>query len=179
MSNKLEKFVKDNKKGFEAKGPSDQLWARIATELDKQEQKKHPKKSIKLYQWMSIAAVALITVGVYFTYNNNKTTGPIEVAQIDAASGQKAVHFTSLIEERKDSLQVYAKENPELCNQFVSDLDKLGADYEGLKKQLQTSPNREFVVKAMMKNLELQLQVIDQQLTIVNQVNQYKKESSL
>ena len=44
MSNKLEGFVKENKKAFEAKGPSDQLWSRIEAELDKKSQ----KKAIKL-----------------------------------------------------------------------------------------------------------------------------------
>ena len=49
-------------------------------------------------------------------------------------------------------------------------------DYQELKKQLQTSPNKSLVGKAMMKNLEIQLQMISQQLYIINQVNQYKKE---
>ena len=40
MSNKLEGFVKDNKKEFEIKGPSDLLWAKIEAELNK---KKQPK----------------------------------------------------------------------------------------------------------------------------------------
>jgi len=31
----------------------------------------------------------------------------------------------------------------------------------------------------MVKNLRLQLQVIDQQLTIINEVNQYKKENRI
>ena len=64
MSNKLEGFVKDNKKEFEVKGPSNQLWAKIEAELDK---KQEPKKSIKLYQWMSIAAMLIISIGIYLS----------------------------------------------------------------------------------------------------------------
>ncbi|RZJ99345.1 MAG: hypothetical protein EOO43_26740, partial [Flavobacterium sp.] len=79
MKNKLEGFVKDNKKQFEVKGPSDKLWAKIEAELDKQEK---PKKSIKLYQWMSIAAMLVISLGVYFTYNY-KQANNIDVADIN------------------------------------------------------------------------------------------------
>lgn len=176
MSNKLEGFVKDNKKEFEVKGPSNQLWAKIEAELDKKQQ---PKKSIKLYQWMSIAAMLLISVGIYFTYNYKKANSPIEIAQVSPEFSQKEVRFVNQIEEKKDSLAVYATENPELYQQFTADLKNLDAEYEKLKLELQKTPNQLFVVKAMVKNREMQLQVLKQQLTIINQVNQYKKESSI
>ena len=172
MSNKLEDYVKENKKAFEAKGPSDQLWERISAELD---QKTKPKKSIKLYQWMSIAVVLALSMGLYFTYN--KTNRTIEVADVNSAFGKKEVRFASLIEEKRDSLQMMAKDSPALYGKFIADMSKLASDYDTLKKQLQTSPNSALVVKAMMKNLEIQLQIIDQQLLIINQVNQYKEES--
>lgn len=174
MSDRLEEFVKNNKKEFEVKGPSEQLWAKIAADLDK----KQPKKSIKMYQWLSIAAMLVISLGIYFNYNY-KPNGSIDVADVNPALAKKEVRFSSLIEEKKDSLAIYGKQNPDLYNKFVADLSKLDADYEKLKKQLQTTPNRQTVGKAMMKNLELQYQVISQQLNIINQVNQYKKENSI
>lgn len=172
MSNKLEGFVKDNKKQFEVKGPSPQLWDKIAAELDKKQQ----KKTTKLYQWISIAATLLIVFGTFITYQVNRT---IDVADVSRSFGQKKVHLTSLIEEKKDSLEVYATDNPELYQKFISDVNKLNSDYEELRKQLQTSPNSQAVVRAMMRNLDLQVQVLNQQLMIINQVNQYKKESSI
>jgi len=177
MKNKLEEFVRENKKQFEVKGPSEQLWERISAELDKKET---PKKSIKLYQWLSIAAMLAISLGIYFSYNHSggKNTS-ITVADVNPAIGKRAVQFTSQIEEKKDSLDVYAKENPELYNKFTTDLQKLDADYEKLKKELQTTPNRPFVVKAMMKNLEIRNQILSQQLQIINQVNQFNKENSI
>ena len=172
MSDKLEEFVKDKKKQFEVKGPSEQLWRKIAAELDKKEQ----KKTVKLYQWISIAAMLLVVFGAFFTYQANRN---IDVADVSKSFGQKKVHLASLIEEKKDSLEVYAKDNPELYQKFIADVNKLNSDYEKLKKQLQTSPNSQAVVRAMMKNLDIQVQVLNQQLMIINQVNQYKKESSI
>ncbi len=177
MSNKLEGFVKDNKRAFEVKGPSDQLWERISAELDK---KKQPKRTIKMYQWMSIAAMLVISVGIYFTYNykqaNNRT---IEVADISSEFGQKEVTFVNQIEEKRDSLAVYASANPDLYKRFTEDLKNLDEDYNRLKAQLPTSPNQLLIVKAMVKNREMQLQILKQQLMIINQVNQYKKENTI
>eukprot|EP00388_Colpodella_angusta_P006563 GDKJ01019293.1.p2 GENE.GDKJ01019293.1~~GDKJ01019293.1.p2 ORF type:complete len:176 (-),score=9.84 GDKJ01019293.1:1412-1939(-) len=175
MNNKLEGFVKDNKKEFEVKGPSEKLWERIAAELDKEDK---PKKSVKLYQWLSVAAVLVMGFGIYFTVNYN-TSKNIEVADISPVFGEKEVRFASQIEEKKDSLLIYAQANPELYQKFTNDLKNLDAEYEKLKEQLPTSPNQLFIVKAMVKNREMQLQVLKQQLMIINQVNQYKKENSI
>lgn len=175
MKDKLEGFVKNNKRAFEEKGPSDQLWSRIAVELDKKEQ----QKKNKLYQWMSIAAMLMVCAGAYLTYNYQQRNQTIDVADISQSFGNKEVHLASLIEEKKDSLQVYAKDNPELYSKFTNDVAKLNKDYEALKQQLQTSPNSQDIIRAMMKNLDIQLQVLNQQLMIINQVNQYKRESSI
>jgi hypothetical protein len=177
MSNKLEKFVKENKKAFEEQGPSNHLWAKIEAELDKKEK---PKNTIKLYQWMSIAAMMVISTGIYFTYKyKQEHNSTIEIAQVSPEFGQKEVRFASQIEAKRDSLATYANDNPELYEQFTADLKKLDAEYDKLKVELQKTPNQLFVVKAMVKNRELQLQVLHQQLMIINQVNQYKKESSI
>jgi hypothetical protein len=176
MSNKLEGFVKDNKNEFEVKGPSDQLWAKIEAELDK---KKQPKKSIKMYQWMSIAATLVVSLGLYFTYNYNQANN-IDVADINPEFGKREVSFVSQIEEKKDSLAIYASENPDLYKRFTEDLKNLDAEYDRLKTELPESPNQVFVVKEMVRNREMQLQVLKQQLMIINQVNQYnKKENSI
>ncbi|MGF1922540.1 MAG: hypothetical protein ACQUHE_00055 [Bacteroidia bacterium] len=174
MSNNLEGFVKTNKKSFEVKGPSSQLWNRIEAELDK---KKHlTGKRIKIYPWMSIAALLIVSVGIYFA-NHYQTNKKIVLADVSPHYGKKEVHFVTLIEEKRDSLELHAKENPELFQKFVGDLKKLDENYEMLKTELQISPNPEAVVSEMIKNLEIQADLLSRQLSIINQVNQYKKEN--
>lgn len=175
MSNKLEGFIKENKKAFEEKGPSDQLWSRIEAELDKKEK---PKKLIKVYPWMSIVALLVVSLGIYLSHTK-QSNNEVAVADINPEYGKKEIHFASLIEEKRDSLQLYSKANPHLFKKFVNDLKKLDENYEGLKKELQTSPNPDVVVSEMMKNLEIQADILSQQLSIINQVNQYKKENSI
>ncbi len=175
MSHQLEEFVKNNKKQFDSEGPSPELWKRIEAGLDQ----KKPRKTIRMYQWMSIAALLLISLGVYFSSSFSPTKKAVQLADVNPEIARKSVHFASLIEEKKDSLQVYAKDNPELYQSFTSDMEKLDKDFHQLQQQLQNSPNQKTIVRAMMKNLEIQLQVLNQQLLIINQVNQYNKENSI
>ncbi len=92
---------------------------------------------------------------------------------------QKQVKFVSLIEQKQDSLQTFAKTNPELYRKFKADFEVLNKTYEGLTKEMAGSPNQQMVVKAMVRNLEIQIQLLNQQLSIINEVSQYKKENSI
>ncbi len=175
MSDKLRGFIKDNKQEFEVKGPSKQLWTRIEAELN---QKKQPRNFLKLYRWMSVAALIVVSLGLYFSYNYQQSQN-IVVADINKEYGQKETRYANQIQEKKDSLVYYASENPDLYQKFTADLKNLDEEYERLKMELPKSPNQIFLVKAMVKNREMQLQILQQQLMIINKVNRYKQESSI
>ena len=169
----LEEFVKNNKKAFEEHGPSAALWQKIEFELEKNKKRAN---RVTIYRWISVAAVLTLGLGLYF---GNAMRSKLDVADINPEFGKKEVRFATQIEEMKDSLAIYAKQNPELYQKFTEDLKNLDADYDKLKAELPKSPNQLFVVKAMVKNREMQLQVLNQQLEIINQVNNYKKEQTL
>lgn len=176
MNNRgIEEYIKEHKKEFDFKTPSDQLWGRIDAALDKEKIKK--KSAMPL--WLGIAASLILIMTVTFIYTYRDRNKELEIADINPMYGKKELKYASLIEEKKDSLQVYAKKNPVLYARFSADLGQLDKDYEQLKKELQNSPNQKVVVKAMVKNLELQLQVINQQLSIINEVNQYKEDNQI
>lgn len=175
MSRKLEEFIRENKKAFDTEHPSEELWSRIEKGLDK----KKPSRSINMTLWIGIAASVLLVVGFaagLFTYGRRNT---MMVAEVNPDYAKKQVRFASMIEEKKDSLEVLSKVNPALYSKFNKDIEQMDGDYQKLKKELADSPNPKLVVRAMVKNLELQLQVITQQLMIINQVNQYKKENQI
>lgn len=176
MKNKsLEEYIKAHKKDFDVNGPSDQLWGRIDTALNKEK----IKKPFRMQLWLGIAASLVVIMTLIFISISHNSNKQLEIADINPGYAKKELRFASLIEEKRDSLDVYATKNPVLYARFTSDLNKLGQDYERLKKELQCSPNQKLVVKAMVKNLELQLQVISQQLSIINEVDQYKTENQI
>ncbi|WP_276091292.1 hypothetical protein [Pedobacter sp. JY14-1] len=178
MSKKLEEYIREHRKSFDADGPSDQLWSRIVNELDREKL----KKPWRVPLWLGIAASLTVILTAIFIYTYRDQQHKPALAGLNPTLARKEMQFASLIEEKKDSLQIYAKANPKLYRQFSADLDQLSADYDQLKNELKTSPNPRAVAGAMVKNLKLQLQVITQQLMIINEVNEYSntnKENSI
>lgn len=175
MSKKVEEYIREHRKEFDAELPSDQLWGRIENELNKE----NIKKPFRVPLWLGIAASLIVVMTITFIYTYRSHTADNEIADGNPGFAKKEMKFASLIEERKESLQAYAKENPALYQQFSSDLEQLETDYAKLKEELHRSPNPRLIAGAMVKNLRLQLQVIDQQLSIITEVDQYKKENSI
>ena len=175
MSTKLEDFIKENKKEFDIDRPSVNLWSKIEQELDK----KKKKEPINLRLWIGIASSVIVLLGIAFLYVFPVKRENMSLADVNPVYAKKQVKFASLIEQKRDSLQIFAVSNPELYQQFDADLQKLNKSYEALRKDLPASPNQQLVVKAMIKNLEIQLQLVSQQLSIISEVSQYKKENSI
>lgn len=177
MNNRIETFVKENRKAFDITEPPAGLWAKIEVELDRRQAQEinKIKKPAKLYLWMSTAAAIVVVFGLTWFYIGRTEKDNVEIADVNEAYAQKEVHFTGLITEKRDSLAIFASANPELYKKFTDDLRKLDEEYERLKQELPASPNQTFVVKAMVKNREIQLQLLKQQLSIINQVDDYKR----
>jgi hypothetical protein len=175
MSIKIEDFIKANKKEFDKEKPSAKLWEKIELELDK----KTKKKRFDMRMWSGIAASVLLISGIALLYFFHGYKEQVSVDDVSSAYAVKQVRFSSLIEQKRDSLEIFADSNPDLYKKFSSDLEKLNHTYENLRKELPASPNQRLVVRAMIKNLEVQLQLVSQQLMIITQVSQYKKENSI
>ena len=179
MSNKLKKFIWDNRAAFDDEVPSEKVWQNIEGSFS---EKKGKKANIApLYKWsMAAAAVLLVSLGVYFFMNRNKNTvteyagntvAPDTITTIDAPEvGQ----FAKMIALKQEELKSLAKDQPELYQRFTKDIDQLDSSYYILKKQLSATPNREMLLEAMIQNLQLQLNVLNQQLNIINQIKQKK-----
>jgi HAMP domain-containing protein len=186
MSRKLEKFIGDNRNEFDDVVPSAKVWENIAAGFRGKEKKKFILTP--LYKW-SIAAVILISAGitVFLMLNNNKPTdAAVAVVKNDSATDIAAIapeyapevnEFAKLVLLKQEELRSLAPEQPELYKKFATDINQLDSSYKSLKNQLGATPNREMLIEAMIQNLQLQLNVLNQQLNIINQIKQSKKYS--
>jgi hypothetical protein len=63
-----------------------------------------------------------------------------------------------------------------LYKEFSGELAKMDQTYKKLNSDLANSPNQERVLRAMIRNLQIQTQVLNQQLIVIEQLNKTKKE---
>ena len=184
MSNKLKKFIWDNRSEFDDAVPSGKVWEHIESSMTGKKEKKFILTP--LYKWsMAAAAVLILSAGFYFFVNRNKNTA-VEYAGIvpapdtatataTAIDAPEVNQFAKMIALKQEELRSLAKDQPELYTQFAKDITQLDSSYNILRKQLSATPNREMLLEAMIQNLQLQLNVLNQQLNIIHQIKQSKK----
>ena len=165
MSKGLEGLIKKHREEFDDLEPSADLWARIEKHLPPQfeEPKKREAKTFTLGFVLRVAAAIVGAVmSVLFgscTFATLKKDG-VDFAAINPVYAQQQVHYTSMIETQRSQLKSIAKSQPELYQQFTSQIAEMDSTYKELTNDLQTSPNQELVLKQMIRNLEIQTQVL-------------------
>ena len=179
MSKRLEDFIKMNKEEFDELEPSADLWARIEKHLPPQieEVKKREIKTFSLGFVLRVAAAVIVVMGIGFaSYLHTERKTGIDLASINPVYAQQQIQYTSLIETKRTELKSISKSDPELYKAFSAEIAKMDSTYKKLNGDLATSPNQERVLHAMIRNLQIQTEVLNQQLNVIEQFNKMKKD---
>ncbi|HUP10974.1 MAG TPA: hypothetical protein VM187_02135 [Niastella sp.] len=198
MSKGLEQFMRNHRDEFDTDEPGEHLWKNLEQQLtvkNPKEQKQATNGSIvkvfKVMRWSAAAAILILAgIGIYSLLNKRgfnspdyareqtiKDTATVNerlLKEINPNYAQEVVQFTQLIELKQNELKEIEKVNPNLYKMFVGDINKLDSSYNALKKELPENPNREQLLEAMIENLRLQTEILNQQLSIINQIKASK-----
>lgn len=178
MSN-LKKFIRDNRAAFDDETVPGNVWENIEAGLSPTQPKR--KFSLRaIYKW-SMAAAAVLIVGTVFYFGLNREPGIVTELPAESVIAPevevKMDQFVKLIVNKQEELKSLTREQPELYKEFSVAIDQLDSSYNTLKNQLSSTPNTEMLLEAMIQNLQLQLSVLNQQLTIIHQIKDSKKVS--
>ena len=193
MKMNLEDFANENRKDFDSEYPSSELWAKIEDRI----QPGKKKASLIHLTWVkwSVAAATIVLIAALAMYlltkpvqkqaptelvkdNNGQLSDSLLITQINPGYAQELFHFTKLIELKQEELKQLEKDNPELYKEFISDINSLDSSYNQLKSELPANPNREQLLEAMIGNLQIQMNLLNQQLQIIQQIKQTKNSGN-
>jgi len=175
MSEKLENFIKRNKPAFEDHEVPKGLWDKLDKKLDEHcEAQEKRSRRIKFYNFSRIAAVFIVVLAFGFLWGKYQKEEAINLKNINPAYAAKEVQFSSLIADKRAELKDLKKVDPQLYQTFKEEQTKLDEEYKSLQKELLTSPNQDRIVKAMIRNLQSQIDLLNQQLNITKEVKQFK-----
>ena len=178
MKDKVGDFIKENKREFDLVEPPSDLWSRIERHLDENKKSKPKKERVIRLSWLlKIAAsvTIILCAGLWLWQYQYKQAS--DLTNIDPALAKQQMHYASVIENKRVKLKRIEKENPQLYQEFSSEIRKMDDNYQKLKNDLPNSPNQEETVKAMIRNLQVQTEVLNQQLNIIQEINKSKKQS--
>jgi len=179
MSKRLEDFMRMNREEFDDLEPSADLWARIEKHLPAEISvaKTQETKTFSLGFVLRVAATIVVVMGIGFAmYVRNDKKEKVDLEAINPVYAQQQIKYTSLIESKRSELKVLAKSDPQLYKDFSSQIAEMDSTYKQLNSDLATSPNQERVLHEMIRNLQIQTQVLNQQLKVIGQMNDMKKE---
>jgi len=179
MSKRLEDFIKANREEFDELEPRAGLWDQIESRLPAQfeEVKKTEKKTFSLGFVMRVAASVIVVMSISFVLylHTEKRGSNVNLAAINPEYAKQQVHYTSLITTKRTELKTLTKGDPQLYAEFNAEITKMDSTYKKLNKDIATSPDQEAVLKAMIHNLQIQSEILNQQLMVIEQFNQMKK----
>jgi len=174
MKDKLEDFIRQHRKEFDSHEPRSRMWDNINDKLQK-------KNSRKRWFLISAAASVIMAVGVcvWLLYPSKPKSNDSETAienEINLNINNTEVYYSALIGEKRNELNQYCKNQPDLCKEFDQDFDELNIMYGHLKMEYSKSPDKEVVLKAMIENLKTQVEILSRQLQVLENIKEKEKK---
>ena len=166
---RLESFVNENRHEFDQLEPSDRMWEAISGQLNEE-----PKRKIRRFSWMKIAAVVVLALAI--------PTVIYQVKFSEQKQSAKAVHVDPEVQELIEAEAFYAQEvsgklaeiqkcykvYPELKSEIEGDLNELESMYISLKSDLKENISNKEVIEAMIENNRNRMKLVDDVLEQIN-----------
>ena len=166
---KLESFVNENRHEFDRMEPSDQMWEAINRQLNEE-----PKRKIRKFSWIKIAAVVVLTLAiptiiyqVKFSEQKQSENAAVvdpEVQELIEAEAFYAQEVSGKLAE----IQKCYKVHPELKMEIEGDLNELESMYLSLKGDLKENISNKEVIEAMIENNRNRMKLVDDVLEQIN-----------
>lgn len=187
MSDKLKKYVTQNRKDFDDQVPSALVWEAISQELPQAKPKRtNIIKLNKRFLWMAAAVFigAVVTIGYQGATINNLKSGV--VAEVVTEENIETEDAWQMPADLQNLDQVYVQQvsttmnllesYPEEAEELRDELEDLDAEFETLKAELGYEYSSEEVLRAMIENYQFKLELLERTLEHFKRTDQIIEE---
>jgi len=182
MSKRLEDFIRANRDEFDDLEPRADLWSRIEMQLPEEKEeapKKREAKTFSLGFVLRVAASVVVLMGLGFViFLKSIEHRHVDLAAINPEYAKQQMQYASLVESKRIELKKVAETDPELYKEFSGEIAKMDSTYKKLNAELANSPNQELVLREMIRTLQVQLDVLNRQLSVIERFNEEKSDQT-
>ncbi|TAD99717.1 MAG: hypothetical protein EAZ97_08060 [Bacteroidetes bacterium] len=174
---KLEDFIRQNRNELDQFEPSQALWNKLNAGLDKQQTKTIPiQKFWQMAAVFAVLLVGLLTLQWKYLQNHNQNSENIvmNLAQENPELMETEQFYIKQISEKKELINAYDLKALGVDKDFEKDLQTLDAMYLELKAELPQSGNSEYIIGAMIQNLQIRMDILNQQLMVLEKIKNLK-----
>jgi hypothetical protein len=93
------------------------------------------------------------------------------------AFNESKAHFAKLITSKQNEIKNLSKNDPEVYQNFMKDIEELNKNYKQLNQQLPRTTNKSALINAMIYNLQVQIDLLNKQLIILNKIESLQKKN--
>jgi septal ring factor EnvC (AmiA/AmiB activator) len=168
-TDKLEQFIKDNKNDFDSEFNPENSWSKIESKISK-------KKSKSNSVWMMAASIVLLLSLGWLIYDRSQLTDKINELEKLSVNNRPYSEIESYYQrniEEKTMLvnHISAEKNIEVNTELKS----LNKKYEELKAKVTEQGGHPQLVNALIQNLQTQIEILEQQLSILQDIQEYSQ----
>ncbi len=181
MKDPLENYILDQKHTLDIYEPDDRMWERIDKELYRD---RRPQR----FAIWKIAASVLILLSVGFSYLWLRPVAPSEITKVDEVQMnlqdlyspelvEIETYYTTMIANQKNQIQAYKAAGIVIDDNMFELPEELSIQYKELQKELLSTEDSQIIINALIQNLTMQMEILNQQLTILEQIKSMKNEN--
>ncbi|MEE4259704.1 MAG: hypothetical protein V2I62_08095 [Bacteroidales bacterium] len=180
-TDKLEKFVIENRDQFDTMEPNPALWQKI----EASQTKKIDINWTRILVRAAAVVVIFVSSYIFFDHMVNKNQEPV-IAEVEANDPEDIrtyqelmeaeYYYTSMIENRTEEFIRLTGNNSPLRKEITIELKELDKVYRELKEDLKDNADNEEVVVAMIQNYRLKLEILEEILLQLQPANENTKD---
>lgn len=171
MNDRLEKFIKEHRAEIDAEEPRPDLWIDIANELNDVHKQKKLTRSFTI--WRAAAVLLLLITSWLVIDKLVKEPAPADTVISQDLKEAEGFYFALISQKQQEVMELSDDLNIE--NEFGNEISKLDSIYGVLRDNLNNG-SQEDVVDAMILNLQLRIEILNQQLSIIQAIENSKTE---
>ena len=176
MDDRLEKFIKANREELDVKMPRESLWVEIEQELPVKSKQRTLTKPVIYWRAAAVVLLLLSSWLVFDKVSQHSNTSPV-VAELNPQLMEAEQYYIALIDQKRNEIQVMS-EKYDFGGEFLSEIDRLDSMYTVLKQDM-TNGNEENLVDAMILNLQLRIEILNQQLSIIQSIENSQQDEAV
>ncbi len=175
--NNMEEFIKKNRSQLDFRKPPGEIWRKVEADLFPKE--KSVVQRINYLRMAAAISLLIISIGVYqFLATNSNQSSPKEDLVLMAINTQYAREIAAMkkdIQNRQKEIEKYNQAYPNVGQPFNQNIDQLNITYKNLHENLLTIDNEKVLLRAMIDNLKMQLELLDRQLEVIQKIKKLEQ----
>jgi hypothetical protein len=169
MGDQLEKFMLAHRDAFEvdAEVDADTRWQKIESRI-------YTGRSKDFSLYWKMAAVLFLLSTAFLLVDRFQTEQKLPISSRHEEFVRAEAFYTQLIEEKRVEIASFKTET--LSGEFVQEIEQLDHLYTDLKETFNSNVNDDKIIDAMINNLQLRIEILNQQLNILKTLNKVENE---